>query len=507
MKKTIIGGVAAVAIAAVIVACGGGGGNDAFDVTQGTVIKNASIVNTRDGSILFAKSIVLDGGKITKISASDANISGTATAVDGSGKFVVPGFNDMHTHAMVAVDQTPPYWPLMIANGITGIREMSGSAAVIQRARQLNTDSAAHNVDAPEVLLVPSDIFGGQSPTAAGAAAFVDAKKADGADFIKMTGGTRDAVLGLIQEAKVQNLDVAGHLSPAVSALDSSNAGMRAVEHLGAGWGLILDCSTDQPNIRATAAPLQATLQPLPADFTVNPRVYDGTLNAPFYQRILDTYSDNLCQSLAQTFIKNGTWQPVTLIRLRTQDYGNDPLYTADPNLKYVDRTRVALWNQLAQKFSLLPASAVTTLRAYYEQQKKVTKLMKQAGVGILAGSDLGGQWVVPGFSLHQEFKELSASGLSPLEILQATTLNGAQFLRREATMGTVDEGKNADLVLLDANPVADVANLDKVSGVFLKGKYFSKDALDKMKSDVASAYAAIPIQALSTALDPTHVD
>jgi predicted amidohydrolase len=507
MKKVVIGGVTGIAIAAVIVACGGGGGNDSFDVTQGVVIQNASIVNTRDGSILFAKSIVLDGGKITKISASQANISGTATAVDGSGKFLVPGFNDMHTHAMAAVDQTPTYWPLLIANGITGIREMGGSAAVIQRARQLNADSAAHKVDAPEVLVIPSDIFAGQSPTAAGAAAFVQAKKADGADFIKMTAGTRDAVLGLFQESKNQNLDAAGHLSPAVSALDSSNAGMRAIEHLGAGWGLILDCSTDQTNIRGTAAPLQATLQPLPADFVVNPRVYDGTLNAPFYQRILDTYSDATCQSLAQAFVKNGTWQPVTLIRLRTQDYGNDPVYTADPNLKYVDKTRLALWNQLAQKFSALPASAVTTLRAYYEQQKKVTKLMKQAGVGILAGSDLGGQWVIPGFGLHQEFKELAASGLSPLEILQATTLNGAQFLRRDATMGTVEEGKNADLVLLDANPVSDVANLDKVSAVFLKGKYFSKDALDKMKADVAAAYAALPLQALSTALDPTHVD
>ena len=136
-----------------------------------------------------------------------------------------------------------------------------------------------------------------------------------------------------------------------------------------------------------------------------------------------------------------------------------------------------------------------------------MTKLLKQAGVGILAGSDLGGQWVIPGFGLHQEFKELAASGLSPLEILQATTLNGAQFLRRDSTMGAVDEGKNADLVLLDANPVSDVSNLDKVFAVFLKGKYFSKDALAKMKSDVAAAYAALPLQALSTALDPTHVD
>jgi imidazolonepropionase-like amidohydrolase len=103
--------------------------------------------------------------------------------------------------------------------------------------------------------------------------------------------------------------------------------------------------------------------------------------------------------------------------------------------------------------------------------------------------------------------RELAAAGFSPLEILQATTLNGARFVGREATMGTVEQGKNADLVLLDANPTADVANLDKISAVVLKGKYYSRAALDRLLSDVAAAYAAAPLKELSTALDPTHFD
>jgi cytosine/adenosine deaminase-related metal-dependent hydrolase len=87
------------------------------------------------------------------------------------------------------------------------------------------------------------------------------------------------------------------------------------------------------------------------------------------------------------------------------------------------------------------------------------------------------------------------------------TTLNGAQFLGREATMGTVDQRKNADLMLLDSNPIADVANLDKISAVFLKGKYYSRVALDKLLSDVVAAYAAQPLKELSTTLDPTHLN
>ena len=155
-------------------------------------------------------------------------------------------------------------------------------------------------------------------------------------------------------------------------------------------------------------------------------------------------------------------------------------------------------------------AAAAALLRKYYDKIQTLPKLMKLNGVKLLAGSDTsppGAVWVVPGFSLHQEFALLAAAGLSPLDILQMTTLNGAQFLNREATMGTVDLGKNADLVLLDANPIADVANLDKIAGVVLGGKYFSKQALDKMKSDVANAYSKLTIQTIAGSVEPAHTD
>jgi imidazolonepropionase-like amidohydrolase len=137
--------------------------------------------------------------------------------------------------------------------------------------------------------------------------------------------------------------------------------------------------------------------------------------------------------------------------------------------------------------------------------QQKIVKMMKLGGVKMLAGSDLGGIWVIPGVSLHQEFRELAASGLSPLEVLQMTTLNAAEFLRREATMGTVEAGKNADLVLLDANPIDDVANLQKISAVIARGKYFSRTSLDTIKNDVAEALNNQPARSLNTVLDSAH--
>ena len=155
------------------------------------------------------------------------------------------------------------------------------------------------------------------------------------------------------------------------------------------------------------------------------------------------------------------------------------------------------------------PASVIATFQQYYAQQQVLTRVLKQNGASLLAGSDTATQanWVIPGFSLHQEFRELASAGLSPLEILQMTTLNGAEFLNRQATMGTVDAGKNADLVLLDANPVLDVANLGKIAGVVLKGKYFSKAALEKQKADVADAYSKLTIQTVAASVEPPHID
>ena len=502
-RTLVIQIIAASVVGAILVACGHHG-TDSIEVNKGFVIQNATVVGTRDGSLFSGMSVVIDGGKIERITSGNVRISGTAQAIDATGKYVVPGFLDMHTHALGTLANPPSDFPVLLANGITGVREASGAPALIQVARQQNAAVSAGLANAPEVLILPSTIFGGQAPSAAAAIQFVKDRKAEGADYLKLTNGNREAILAALGEAKSQGFPVAGHLVTSISALDSSNAGWRSMEHLGAGWGLILDCASDEASIRQDALGNPAP----PGPNVVNPRAYDGNFHAARYQRIIDTFSDAKCQALAQAFVRNSTWQTVTLIRLRTQDYGDDPRYLTDPNLIYVDKTRKALWQQTAQVFSTaITPTTRATLQQYYALQLRVVKMMKQNGVKMLAGSDLGGGYVIPGFGLHQEFRELAAAGLSPLEILQMTTLNGAEFLGREATMGTVDEGKNADLVLLDANPIADVANLDRISGVFLKGKYYSKEALEKLKSDVATAYAAQSLKDLSTALDPTHMD
>jgi imidazolonepropionase-like amidohydrolase len=160
-----------------------------------------------------------------------------------------------------------------------------------------------------------------------------------------------------------------------------------------------------------------------------------------------------------------------------------------DPNLKYVAPAMRAMWREVQAIYDRTPATTKATYKALYEHDLRMVGLFNQAGVKIVAGDDLGGGSVIAGFGLHQEFRELAKAGLSPLEVLQTATLNGAEFLRRTATMGTVEEGKNADLVLLEANPIAGVESLERIWGVVLNGHYYSKSALDKMKDDVEAAY------------------
>lgn len=450
-----------------------------------TLIRNINVVDTRTGAIAPQRTVLIEDGRIHHIGTGDeAPAANMGQEIDGSGQYLVPGYLDMHVHAVDEAQHSPGFWKLFLAHGVTGVRQMSGSPETLALSRSVNAGRAAGTLDAPEVLMTPGGLFLGQVSDEAGGRAFVRQQKAAGTDFIKVVAGNRDATLGILDEARAEGLTVAGHLMPALTAQESSERGYHAVEHLGAGLGFLLDCSTQAAQIRREY--LQGGRRPpFPPTYVLNPRAYDGAQDAPFYQRVLDTFDGSLCEQVLETFKTYGVWQVPTLIRIRTQDYGDAAEYREEPSLRYLDQATRALWQRVGDDFAAVPDSAARTLQRYYALQQRVTGLMNSAGVRILAGSDLGGIWLVPGYSLHQEFRELAAAGLTPLEILQASTLSGAEFAGRQDDLGTVEVGKVADLVLLDANPVLDAANLEKIGGLLLRGKYFSRADLEALNGQV----------------------
>lgn len=491
-----------VATATVVSACA----MQPMTFVTGSVIDNVTVVNTRDGSLSPGMAIVIDNGRIVKIAASGSiRAAGAAQLIDASGKYAVPGFLDMHYHALEAADRQPAYWPLMVANGITGYREMSGSTELLARGQRFRKEIAQGAIVAPEMLIQPGRLISlfpdGEGPgiaSAEQATREVQRQKRLGADYIKIIAVNRETFFATMEEAKKQGLHVAGHLSPVVSATEASNAGMRSMEHFGAGLiSAALDCSSNEAVLRKEILARSAKPKPAPSA-PPNPAAIQRALvnplllqlsEAEFARRVLDSYSEERCRALARTLVRNGTWQVPTLIRLRTMQIGADPASRTRPELRYVHPATRAMWHEVSDQFAkTVPPATAELYRRFYDLQMRMVKLYKEEGVKMLAGPD-GGQWTAPGFALHREFDELARAGLAPLEILQMTTLNGAEFLGREAMMGTLDEGKNADLVLLDANPVASAANLHGIWGVVLKGRYLSRVAMEKLKEDVAAAY------------------
>jgi imidazolonepropionase-like amidohydrolase len=336
-----------------------------------------------------------------------------------------------------------------------------------------------------------------------------------GGDFVKVVGLRNEEVfLATLAEAKKQGFGVAGHLEPTISAVKASNAGMTAIEHLGILSSVFFDCSSEEVEVRKEEAALPAMppimpittaeardqhaaasspeVRPVPLEWlTASPMLFRPSAG-PLVKRLFETYSEEKARTVARALVKNGTWNVPTLIRGRTMQFTDDPYYREHPDLRYLEAGRRAFWETIAQAYSqVVPPQANAAFRKFYELQAKTAAIFREEGVRMLAGTDLGGIWVVPGCSLHHEFRMLAEAGFSPLEILQMATLNGAEFLHREGTMGTVEEGKNADLVLLDANPIENVENFGNISGVLLKGRFYPQAALEKMKQDVEEACKA----------------
>src|SRR5271170_2779279 len=148
--------------------------------------------------------------------------------------------------------------------------------------------------------------------------------------------------------------------------------------------------------------------------------------------------------------------------------------------MPYIRAESLKEWREVTDKFHKLPPAMRATDREGYRRQLALTRLFDDAGVRMMVGTDGGGQ--APGQSIHQEFDELAKAGLPPFKILQMTTLNPAEFLGRTATMGSIDVGRNADIVLLDGNPVESVQNLHRISGVVRAGFYYSHADLDALR-------------------------
>jgi imidazolonepropionase-like amidohydrolase len=293
--------------------------------------------------------------------------------------------------------------------------------------------------------------------------------KQQGADFIKVLSPAREAYFALADEAKKQNIAFAGHVPETVTAAEASNAGQKSIEHLS---NILIACSSREDELRAARATAIAKS--------------DAAAFARIAQETLDSYDANKAAALFARFVKNGTWQAPTLVW--TQVEANlDQAPADDGRLKYLPRAVRAEWQPAKLTANTKPEEFALNRRVF-AKYLEIVGAMQRAGVQIIAGSDSLDPYVFPGSSLHEELALLVKSGLTPMEALQAATRNAATYLGLLDNYGTVEEGKRADLVLLDANPMTDITNTQKISAVVLGGRMMNKAALQELLAGAEQA-------------------
>jgi hypothetical protein len=451
-------------------------------------ISDVTVIDATGAPAQPNMTVVITGDRITKIAKTgEVAIPKKAQVIDGKGKFMIPGLWDMHVHTVIG-SLPKLYFPLFIANGVTGVRDMA--APDLGFVKQLRKDIDEGRVVGPRI--VAGQMVDGPMPfwpglpipvsDAAGARQAVASAKDRGADFIKVYSLVpRQAYFGLADEAKKRGITFAGHVPFLVSASEASDAGQKSIEHLEGIW---LGCSAEEPKLRKILEEAVKDAKDINQIRTSLVRALNATqLSA------VETYSQEKATALFARFAKNGTWQAPTLVVKRAGAFMDDSDFTNDPRLKYIRPGIRDGWkNQDDWRLKNRSAESSARYRQIFQKELDLILAMHRSGVKMLAATDAVVWYVFPGFSLHDELGLFVQAGLSPLEALQTATRNPAIYLGLIDMLGTVEIGKKADLVLLEANPLENISNTKRINAVIVNGQMIPKVSLDKMLSDAEAA-------------------
>ena len=420
------------------------------------LLENVTVIDGTGAPARAGLSVAVTGERISAVgpAGSVRAISGPgAETIDAAGQFLIPGLWDMHVHLGGLAGGA---WagPGFIAHGVTGVRDMGSPLDEILTLRdrwRTASPSGPRLVAAGPILQGPLPFelplvrsVGGPAE----ARAAVDDLHRAGVDFIKV-GDTvpPDAYRAIADRARRHGLGVVGHLPVGIGAADAALAGQRSIEHFGSVrfHGLLLaSSSAEGPLTRRVRALLDAARQ---GDAAADARLFGAALTAP----LADSFSPQKAAALFRTFADRGTAQVPTLVALRS------------------------VWDAQADRMTAQDRRAADRV---WDRYREMVRLLRDAGVPILPGTDQAPD----GASLHPELELLVEAGLSPAEAIAAATSRAAAFLGLSEELGTIETGKRADLVLLDGDPLADIANTRRVAALVVGG--VPLDRADQVLSD-----------------------
>lgn len=385
------------------------------------VFTHVAVIDATGAPVKPDMTVAVSGNRIVALGKTGkVRIPAGAQVVDATGKFIIPGLWDMHAHLSYYGEAA---LPLLVANGVTGVRDMGGGLTRIDEWHREISGGARLGprifrsgpfVDGPKKMDAFRTSITSVVTTEAEARGIARLLKQRGVDFIKAHSRIpRVAYFALADEARKQGLPLAGHLPPGVTPEEASDAGLKSIEHIESLMGDVMYLDNAERDKRIPGALAELA----------------GAQGAILYKR----------------FVKNGTWVVPTVI------------------------TKLKIGGA-----------------AFQRKFNPVINALNQAGVGLMAGTDFTfkSNGMRPGFDLHEELALLVEAGLTPLQALQTATLNPARFLNLSKTHGTIERGKVADFVLLEADPLENIRNTRRINSVVVNGRYLPGEMLQKMVAD-----------------------
>jgi imidazolonepropionase-like amidohydrolase len=425
-------------------------------------ITGVSVIPMDRERVIADQTVIIRDGRIDRIGpSSNVRVPPDARSIDGRGKYLIPGLAEMHAHipgAQAPEAVTRRVLELFALNGVTQIRGMLGDPLHLQ----LKARAERGEVLSPRIIAAGPSLNGNSVPTPEAARTAVTAQKTAGYDLLKIHPGIkRDVFDTLAATADRVGIRFAGHVPLEVGIERAIAAKYWTVEHIdGFVEGLV---ASDRP-------------------FTNEEVGFFGA-------GLVDRVDMKRLPALVQAARRNGVWMTPTQVLMDNMAGDEPPEQMAQwPEMKYWLPNQLEQWVNNTRQLRTTPTFDAAHRAGLTRTRRTILKALHDGGVGFILGSDAPQMWNVPGFSTSRELQSLVRAGLTPFEALSSGTRNVATYLGNASEAGTVEQGKRADLVLLDANPLQDVGAVSRVAGVMIRGRWIAGEERERRLKELEIA-------------------
>ncbi len=446
---------------------------------QTIAFTNVNVIPMDRERVLANQTVVIKNGLIAEIDdAKNVKLSKGAVRIDGTGKYLIPGLVDMHTHLLSDSDEYPdaigPHeLRVMVANGVTTVRFMIGTPELLA----LRSRSANGELEAPTIFVASPHLTGREQGnnfvvnTPDEAREAVRKSKAAGYDFIKVTTFIKPEVYeAAVDEAAKQNIRVVGHADSRFVGVERAWKAKQQIEHLD---GYMEQLLRDD-------APVKGSVSDVYIYNPENWKSFDYIDESKIAAVARRTVASNPYVNPTQHFMKN------TFGRLRTEDE-----IRKQPDFRFYPAKVQQQWLDFYRKNRFINTVPLEQRARWIKLREKLIKAIYDAGGRIMTGSDTPEFLWLYGFGMHHELKALKDAGLSNYAVLEAATKNPSMFLGTIDKVGTIEKGKRADLILLNANPLDYIFATENRAGVMLKGRWHSQKELNGWLDEAAQVISS----------------